>query len=264
MTIARRQGIPYLLRPLGLLNRWSLQQSPRRKQLMLQLVDRANIRAAAALHCTSRAEAEEVADLGLNHRTLVLPLGVPLPPVTPASSPGPIRFLFLSRLHPKKQLPVLLQALAALQHQQPKAQWQLLVAGTGTPAYTAELQATAKALGIAGRVQWLGFVEGVAKQRLLAEAHWFVLPSASENFGIAAAEALAAGTPVVLAPGVALAADVASCGAGWVCEAKLEPLNQRLAACLVPPPEAMRQAARALAADRYSWAGITSRQIDVY
>jgi glycosyltransferase involved in cell wall biosynthesis len=264
MATARWRGVPYILRPLGLLNRWSLQQSPRRKKLMLWLIDQANICGAASLHCTSREEADEIGDLGLNLRTLVLPLGVSLLPPTHAPAPGCIRFLFLSRLHPKKQLPLLLESLAALQAQRPTAQWELLVAGTGTQSYTKHLKSIASTLGISKRVQWLGFVGGKDKERLLGEVHWFVLPSASENFGIAAAEALAAGTPVVLTPGVALAADVAAYGAGWVCEAELEPLTRRLEDCLDPPSEAMRIAARSLAADHYSWKGITSMQINFY
>jgi glycosyltransferase involved in cell wall biosynthesis len=120
-----------------------------------------------------------------------------------------------------------------------------------------QLQALAMSLGIRDQVHWLGFVMGAAKQQLLQQSDWFVLPSASENFGIAAAEALAAGTPVILSPGVALAAEAAVAGAGWCCSSDPEALAAQLARCLEPPPLVMRQAARMLAASNYSWDSIS-------
>jgi glycosyltransferase involved in cell wall biosynthesis len=87
-----------------------------------------------------------------------------------------------------------------------------------------------------------------------------VLPSASENFGIAAAEALMASTPVVLSPGVALAAQVQSAQAGLVCEPTVEALATCLEQCLEPPPLQMRRAAWQLAEQQFSWSSI-SRQL---
>ncbi|MFM7228521.1 MAG: glycosyltransferase [Cyanobacteriota bacterium] len=256
MALARRRRVPYLLRTIGQLNTWSLRQSPRRKRLLLRLVDRRNLQGAAALHFTSEAEQQEAAALGLATPTFVLPLGVDLPPadeIPVDRSPGPTRFVFLSRLHPKKQLPLLLEALAAMQRRQPAAAWTLAVAGDGDPAYLLELQQRAAALGLGERVRWLGFVAGAAKLQLLAGADWFVLPSASENFGIAALEALAAGTPVLLSPEVALAAVVAKADAGRLCPGQLEPLTEALLACLTPPDPQQRAAARRLAQERFGW-----------
>jgi glycosyltransferase involved in cell wall biosynthesis len=261
MALARRLQVPYLARSIGQLNRWSLRQSPRRKRLLLTLVERRNLNGASALHFTSEAERSEAADLGLQPPSIVLPLGVDLPPLaersfTPASRP--VRWLFLSRIHPKKQLPLLFEALATLQRLQPAAQWMLDVAGEGDPAYLQLLQEQVRHLGLASRIRWCGFVAGAAKAHLLAQADWFVLPSASENFGIAAAEALAAGTPVILSPGVAVASDVAAAGAGLVCDPDPAALSQALAHALQAPSRSMVDAARQLAADRYSWPAIAA------
>lgn len=262
MAQLRRQGVPYLLRTIGQLNAWSLGQSMGRKELFLKLVDRANLEGAAALHYTSDAEQQEAAALHLRPPSFVLPLGVPPTPThahiqVPDS---PIRFLFLSRLHPKKQVPLLFEALAQLHHCCPSSPWHLDIAGDGDPPYLQELKQLAQQLGIAPHLQWHGFVAGEAKQALLRQAHWFVLPSASENFGIAAAEALMAGTPVLLCPGVALAADVEAAAAGLICEPNTDALRTCLERCLQPPPLAMRQAARRLAEERYGWPAI-SRQL---
>jgi glycosyltransferase involved in cell wall biosynthesis len=90
----------------------------------------------------------------------------------------------------------------------------LVVAGAGSPDYVAALRARAVSLGIAGQVTWAGHLEGEAKARAFADADVFVLPSFSENFGIAAAEALAAGLPCVLGEGVAIAGHVVQAQAG--------------------------------------------------
>jgi glycosyltransferase involved in cell wall biosynthesis len=261
MALARQQQVPYLVRSIGQLNRWSLRQSPRRKRLLLKLVERRNLNGARALHFTSDAEREEAADLGLRPPPIVLPLGVALPqldPTVPVPADQAVRWLFLSRIHPKKQLPVLFEALADLQRRQPAARWLLDVAGEGDASYVEQLQQLAQRLGLAERIRWCGFAAGEVKAALLARADWFVLPSASENFGIAAAEALAAGTPVILSPGVALAPDVRQAGAGLVCEPEPAALAQALERALQPPSAAMVEAARALAAERYSWPAIAA------
>jgi len=280
MAQARRAGVPYVLRTIGQLNRWSLKQSSRRKKVLLGLIERRNLQGAASLHFTSDAEREEVSDLGLSSPPIVLPLGVctdvaacqldPVLSATPAPGPSsrspesptavsPTVFLFLSRLHPKKQLENLLDAFALLQQAQPEAAWILQIAGDGDPAYVASLHQRAQSLQIADRLLWLGFVEGELKWRTLAAADWFVLPSASENFGIAAIESLAAGTPVILSPGVAVASDITQAGAGRLCDPVPERLALALRAALAGPGEAMRRNARNLVRSSYSWPAIADR-----
>lgn len=274
MTQLRRQGVPYLLRTIGQLNTWSLKQSPARKKLFLRLVDRSNLESAAALHFTSEVERQEASALRLQTPSFVLPLGVPQLDDPPVPEAGPqaivdhthecIRFLYLSRLHPKKQLPLLFEALARIKRRQPDRRWQLDIAGKGESSYEAVLREQAQQLELESRIHWHGFVAGAAKQALLRQADWFVLPSASENFGIAAAEALMAATPVVLCPGVALASDVEQTGAGMVCEPNCDALSSCLEQCLTPPPFAMRQAARRLAETRYGWSAISHQLIKHY
>jgi len=270
MAQLRRQRVPYILRTIGQLNRWSLVQSRSRKQLFLKLVDRANLQGARALHFTSEAEREEAGDLHFATPSFVLPLGVPAPPGLSlrhqlvGNTALPTRLLFLSRLHPKKQLPNLFDALAVLKQYHPAKLWQLDIAGDGDPEYLQHLQHHCNALGLAAQVKWHGFVAGAAKQALLQTADWFVLPSVSENFGIAAAEALMACTPVVLSPGVALAADVHAAQAGLVCEPTVEALASCLEQCLEPPSLQMREAARQLAEQQFSWSSISRRLMGHY
>ncbi|MEB3199695.1 MAG: glycosyltransferase [Synechococcaceae cyanobacterium] len=263
MAVARRQRHPYLLRPIGQLQRWSLQRSPWRKRLFLAAIENANIRAASLLQATSPLEAEDLGHLALTSRIRVLPLGVP--PQPPAAGPAdPGHLLFLSRLHPKKRLEVLLEALALLQRREPSLPWRLSVAGSGDPEYVAGLQALATRLGLAQRCDWVGFVSGEAKRALLQSSGWFVLPSAAENFAIAAAEALAAGTPVILSPEVGIAAEVAAAGAGLICASEPEALARTLAAALRSSPTPYRAAARDLANRRYAWPAIATELRRIY
>ena len=271
MLLARRAGVPYVVSTIGQLCHWSLTQSCRRKRLMLALIERANLSGAAALHVTTAAEAQQTGELGLPVPCLEIPLGVPLPPLPavaalpgPRSDDQPWRLLFLSRLHPKKQLEQLLQALALLQARQPGLRWQLEIAGNGDPDYEASLRRLAGRLGLEPHCRWLGFVTGDAKWQLLQQADWFVLPSASENFGIAVIEALAAGTPVLISPEVALAPTVAAARAGVVCSAEPQHLAAALAPVLLHPDPGWRVRARALAAEQFAWPAIARRFVSAY
>lgn len=219
--VSAMAGVPYILRPLGTLNRYGVQQ--RRsllKRLSIALIEGPMLRRAAAVHFTSEAERIEAAELGIAMHAIVLPLGIePFEPaatsVLAATFPQLVDrqlALFMSRLDRKKNIEELLRAFASIQNE--VADCWLVIAGSGEDRYAASLRALADQLGLQERIVWTGFVSGAPKAALLAAADVFVLPSFSENFGIAAAEALMAGLPCVLGRGVALTVDVEVAGAG--------------------------------------------------
>jgi glycosyltransferase involved in cell wall biosynthesis len=105
----------------------------------------------------------------------------------------------------------------------------LVIAGSGEPAYLASLRERARSLGLETSVEWPGQVAGDRKAKLLADAAVFTLPSQSENFGIAAAEALMAGKPCVFTPGVAIGAQAATCGAAALADGNPASLAAALA-----------------------------------
>jgi glycosyltransferase involved in cell wall biosynthesis len=233
------------------------QRRPWLKALSMALVERPILRHAAAVHFTSEAEAMEARKLGIAWREAIIPLGAPAAQRPADAGPfEPLRggpcVLYLSRLDPKKNLEGLLHACALLVAEFPGLR--LLVAGDGPAAYVQELKALADRLGLAQHMVWAGHLQGLQKSQAFAVAELFVLPSFSENFGIAAAEALAAGLPCVLAEGVAIAKEVAQAGAGSC----VAPTPQALAAGLrriMAEPQAraaMSANAQRLAADRYS------------
>ncbi|HTK50969.1 MAG TPA: glycosyltransferase [Gemmatimonadaceae bacterium] len=229
---AARVPVPYVLRPLGTLSDWSLGHRRWKKRPYYALLERSHLAGASAIHVTSDAEADDVARLGYGNRARVIPLGVDVgarPPRHARAPSGsePLRLLFLSRLHEKKNVPMLLRALAAAANASRRIE--LTVAGDGEPGYREQLDELANQLGLREVVSFAGHVDGRAKARAFAEADCFVLPSSHENFGLAVAEAMAAGLPAIVTPDVALARDVHAVGAGVV----TEPTENALASALV-------------------------------
>ena len=217
---ARRADIPYIVRPLGVLNRYGMQQ--RRallKKLSFALVERPILRDAAAVHFTSDKEREEACSLQQLCNPVVIPLAVKGETLEKAGQTAGETVLFLSRLDPKKNLELLLNAWSSL----PECfhRWRLVVAGDGEPDYVEGLKLLANRFGVGSRVEWVGRVDGVRKARLLAQASIFVLPSRSENFGLAAAEAMLAGKACIFTQGVAAGEMAARAGCAKLVEASV-------------------------------------------
>jgi glycosyltransferase involved in cell wall biosynthesis len=223
-VIARREGIPYVLRPLGTLSNWSFEvRRPRLKWISFRIIEKKVIAGAAAMHFTSDRELAEARKIRPLPRPEVIPNPVLLTE-TDRRPPPLSRFypelaetdyiLFLSRLDDKKGLDLLLEAFALIHDHH--SDLQLVIAGEGIESYVSSLRAQANHLGISNRVTWTGFAKGPQKFSLLQGARVFVLPSHSENFGIAAAEALALGVPVVVSDQVGLHPFVAQARAGLV------------------------------------------------
>jgi glycosyltransferase involved in cell wall biosynthesis len=263
MQMARRARKPYIVRPLGQLDAWSLRQSALRKRLYLALIERANLQGAAAVHVTSEAEAMSVRALLPRARVEVIPHGVEARPIIVEAKSrlrtelklqgdAPV-LLFLSRWHKKKNIDVLLNALQSMKSEP----WTLVLAGsTDDVELAARVREQVAALGLNDRVVCPGHVRGELKEVLLQGADVFVLPSASENFGIAVAEALVSGTPVLVTSGVDLSVAVRELNGGRVCEPNVGAIAETLRAMLadaVMLSTEQRQRLRAEAEARFSW-----------
>jgi glycosyltransferase involved in cell wall biosynthesis len=172
--------------------------------------------------------------------------------------------LFLSRIDPKKNLEALLRGFKVVTRDGLDAV--LSIAGDGPAEYVSGLKALTQALSIESRVRWLGRVDGVAKAEAFSSAHVFVLPSWSENFGIAVVEAMLAGLPCVVGEGVGIAEDIERAGAGVV----VLPEPGAIAAALLYVLDKedrrrhMGQQARRLAEQEYSTAVMSERLIALY
>ncbi len=266
--IARLRGVPYVVRPLGVLNHWGMENRRRRlKRWSTRLIELPILRGAARIHYTSEQERHEAAAAGAGDLpSVIIPLGIdtasyqdlPKPKIFHARFPvaaGRKIVLFLSRIDAKKGLDLLLPAFAEVIRSHPESL--LVVAGDGAPDYVAGLWAEAERIGLgASQILWTGFLAGPEKKAALAAATIFVLPSYSENFGIAAAEALAAGIPSVLTDQVALAADAAETDSALVIRCDVRALTQAIEQLLTDQGVRDRLGANAMrmATERFSLA----------
>jgi len=250
--VCRARRIPYVVRPAGTLDRACLALGPRRqKQLAVSAYVRGNLERAAAVQATSDHEAAELRHLAPGARVELLEVGVDLPAaMVPDRGEAGRRVGFLGRIHEKKQLDVLLRAMAVL-----PPTVELAVAGSGERAYVASLARLADALGVGDRVTWLGHLGPNEKRAFLDRVDVVACPSIDENFGIVVAEAMAAGRAVVVSPGVALSAVVASAGAGVVVAADPESVAAAVGGLLADGAARARQAAagRRVAVARWGW-----------
>lgn len=212
MPIVRKQSIPYIVTVHGMLDEWSMQQKSLKKKAFLSLGGRRLFEHATTVHLTAEAESEQTGrwvPIGDREaiQSWILDLSVydPLPGPDPALKAFPVicpekkKILFLSRLHPKKGIDLLLKAGAILLEE--GLPIQLLIAGPGDDHYVEELKSLTRKLGIEKHTEFLGMVRGVEKRSVFQLSDVFVLPTYQENFGLVLAEAMACGTPVVTTRG---------------------------------------------------------------
>ncbi len=128
----------------------------------------------------------------------------------PVSEP-PIDFGFLGRLHEKKRVGLLLDAVASTD-----GPATLVVGGNHPPEQYAELREHARRLGVDDRVRFVGFVPADQKAAFFASIRFLAMPSQYECFGMVAAEAMASGTPVIVTRTSGVADVVERYGAGIV------------------------------------------------
>lgn len=213
---AQKAGRPYVVTLHGLLDPWSLRQKAWKKRPYLHFIERGNLARAACLHVTAPLEARFVEALRLGPRVCSLSLAVDCdgPAFPDGLKEKPWRVLCIARLHPVKALPVLFRALEKLR--EAGLDVVLDIAGNGDTEYVSELKKLVRKLNLEPYVVWHGHVNAEQRRLLFARAHLFALLSFHENFGLAAAEALAAGLPVVVSDQVGLASDVKAYAAGDV------------------------------------------------
>lgn len=274
---ARRAGVPYVVRPLGVLNRWGLKH--RRsllKRISLRLIEIPILQRAAALHFTAEAEALEASEVIPNFekvRRAIIP--VPVESVdwnleTPAftslfpSSSGRELVLFLSRIDPKKGVELLLESFAIAHRSNPKLM--LVVAGAGEACYVQRLRQHSKSQGLEAHVLWTGHLAAEQKSAAFASARLFVLVSASENFGIAPVEAMAAGLPIIVSREVAISAAVSENDAGLVVSRNAEEIALAIVTLATNAAMATRLAlnGRRLVTERYSEEKIGTALLRLY
>ncbi|MGL5063209.1 MAG: glycosyltransferase [Microcoleus sp.] len=349
-TIARYHKLPYIIRPCGMLDRADLQKKKYLKQVYAALLERHNLAGAAAIHFTSKREAEvserfgleveldirqgfkplphsesplkrteEIKELisplnkifiikgGINYlstfwtskismpRDLVIPLGVNLEvdrscilrvnttdkertevltanlertEVLTANleKSGIPTILFMSRIDPKKGVDLLIAALESILLEQIEFNFILAGSNAQDAEYETKIKLKIQNSILAKHTTITGFASGDLKVELLAKADLFVLPSYYENFGIAVAEAMAAGTPVAISDRVYISEEIEQAEAGWVGPLEVGAIARLIRSALLDPQERKRRGinAKNYAEKHYNWRAIGERTIEAY
>ena len=203
---ARSHGIPYVIRPAGMLDPWSMRQKSFKKAVAMRLVFRRVIRQAAFIHVLTDKEAGDVKLLGTGTPTRLIPNGVHADLLDRPGDGTAFRqsqtklgdapyVLFMARLHYKKGLDRLVDGFAELAERQPELH--LVIAGP-EEGDGDNARAQVEAAGLRARVHFVGPLYGELKQSAMRGATCFALPSRQEGFSVALLEALGAGCPIVI------------------------------------------------------------------
>jgi glycosyltransferase involved in cell wall biosynthesis len=272
-AIARQQKIPYIVTPHGMLTPWALAHQHLKKQIY-STIERHNLNQAVAIHCSTPEESQDVRNFQVSTPSFIVPYGVHLP-IPQLQAKQHIRraygipettpiILFFSRLHPKKRPDLLLAALNKLASQ--NHDFHLLMAGSGDPEYLSYLTNLVSSLGLQSQTSMTGFVTGQKKDLLLQGSDLFVLPSFSENFGIAVAEAMVVGLPVIITPGVQIAPEIAEAKAGLIVEGEVDAVADATLELLLSPElrHKLGENGKRLVSRRYCWSAIAQNLSFVY
>lgn len=206
--VAQELKIKVLISPHGMLESWILQHNPLKKKVALSLFQHNAIKKADHIHATAQMEKDSIRKLGFNNSITIIPNGIDLSEITKVKTfYGSKKMVFLSRIHPKKGIELLLEAWRTSDTQG----WILEIAGNGDENYIKSLAVLAKDLT---NVDFVGAKYGESKWDFIRTADIMILPTYSENFGIVIAEALAVGVPVITTKGTPWE-DLEKYNCGW-------------------------------------------------
>lgn len=264
--IAQKRGYKVVLTPHGMLEPWIIKRHYwTRKVPALWLYQKAAVQMADCVQATAESERDNLLKLGYNSNIKVVRLGIDAESIEMKRSWKKSRqILFLSRVHVKKGINFLVEAADVLRNE--LQGYKILVAGEGDADYVEAMKRMICDRGLQDIVQLIGGVYGDEKWRLFQTSDFFVLPTHSENFGLAIAESLASGTPVITTVGTPWS-DLNSAEAGAWIEIGTEPLVKTLRRFLSLSEdelEAMGRNGRKLIETKYSAHVMAEQMMEVY
>ena len=264
--LAQKRGYKVVLTPHGMLEPWIIKRHYwTRKVPALWLYQKAAVQRADCVQATAESERDNLLKLGYNSNIKVVRLGIDAESIEMKRSWKKSRqILFLSRVHVKKGINFLVEAADVLRNE--LQGYKILVAGEGDADYVEAMKRMICDRGLQDIVQLIGGVYGDEKWRLFQTSDFFVLPTHSENFGLAIAESLASGTPVITTVGTPWS-DLNSSEAGAWIEIGTEPLVETLRRFLdlsEDELETMGRNGRKLIETKYSAHVMAEQMMEVY
>jgi len=271
---ARGASVPYLISPHGMAEPWAMRHKAWKKRIYTALVEGKNLRRASCLHALSRPEIGHLRALAPETPICFVPNGVNLAPfenlpdrsLLEAEFPelaGKFLLLFFGRIHLKKGLDLLAQALATVRNDHPDVH--VLLAGNDDGALGPFLDRMA-AFDLSSQVTWVGHVSGERARQVWGAADAFVLPSYSEGFSMAILEALGSRLPALITTACHFP-ELAEAEGGIVVPPTTDGVTLGLRDLLERSPAERTElglAGRALVEQKYTWDQQTSRLAEVY
>lgn len=262
-SLSRELQIPRVVSPRGMATEWAMQYKSWKKKLAWSLYQRKDLEGIACFHATSNEEARSLLALGVNCPVAVIPNGVEVPPIeeTRSHKSGARTALFLSRINPTKGLLNLVHAWSAVK----PANWRLLIAGPDENGHRKEVEAQIESQNLGKCISFLGELDDHEKWSQYQNADLFILPTFSENFGLAIVEALASGLPVITTKGAPWH-QLQKENCGWWIDIGVDPLVEAIRAATN-----LNDEQRTLMGDRgrelsfqFTWSSIAKRMADLY
>ncbi len=268
---------PYVVQLHGQLEPWSLRQKRMKKYIYLKMWGKKFLNRSNGLFCTSVDEANHAKNIGLFSPKFVLPLGVDLSSNTLNQQQDVFRgqleipedapvLLFLGRIHHKKRPDLAIQILSLLPENLRRTH--LILAGPDQEDLVPDLVAYAQKLGCQERVHFTGLLDRQQILQAFAAADLLVMPSEpqSENFGMSAVEAMAAGLPVLVSDGVPVGRWAVQAGAGRVESCDAQAFARAVAEMLVDPSQLAQMGAngRALVREKFEIRAVTRHFLDQF
>lgn len=264
-VVSKRFKVPLFLHPRGMLEPWSLQYRRIKKLVAMFVYQSRILRSVTLFIATSEQEAENIRALKYPGKIRVVPNGVHNLGEDKLSceykSAEPKTALFLSRIHPKKGLEMLLSAWRDIK---PRG-WRLLIAGPSDEKYLTKISTLVADNFDEGSVELLGPVYGNEKSELFKRCDLFVLPTFSENFGVVVVEALSYGIPVITTR-AAPWGDIEKFDCGWWVDANTESLLVAISAATSLQRSELRAMGRRglQVAKKYDWDAIGMQMVSIY
>ena len=271
--ICKRQEIPYITTPHGMLEPWALSYKASKKRLYYRNFEVPALKTASAIHVLNQQEARNVHILGFN-QTKIIPNGIHraefehLPDPEHFYQKFPITrgkkiILFLGRIDPKKGLDLLAPAFAKVCRQFPNAH--LVLAGPDSIDFLPTAKGYFEQAGYSEAITFTGMLSGTLKQAALSAADVYVSPSYSEGFSMSILEGMAAKLPCVITEKCNFP-EAETARAARVVEVNTEAIASALQQTLQNPEQslAMGERARELVFQEYTWDCAADRLISLY
>ncbi|MDR3651550.1 MAG: glycosyltransferase [Paludibacter sp.] len=260
---AQQLGIKVLLSPHGMLEPYILNRHSFKKKIGLVLYQRKALNNVDFLHATAKSELDQIRKLGYNQPACVIPNGIEISHAKEKTEWNNVQnILFLSRIHHKKGIEFLIEAVAKLQLSYLK----ITIAGEGSSTYIDSLKKLTVQRNVSNQFEFVGGIYGESKWELMQQSDLFVLSTYSENFGFVVPEALATGLPVITTTGTPWQ-ELETFKCGWWIDLNVANLTRALTEAVNSTPDQLKTMGlqgKKLVKEKYEIKDLTEKLFSFY